>query len=267
LPDARAHADGVRCAERVAGACADVVGDALAGVVLHGSLTLGDFVPGRSDVDVLAIVERPLGAADATALGAALDRESPRAPGPVDLRVVTRAVASAPAPEPEPEIELHLRLSPQGESASRGNVSASPTSRSSSPCAAPTAGASPARRRHAARAGARRMGGRGGRRPARRVAACRLGARYAELMALTACRVWRFAAERQHSSKRAAAAEWVLTRAPDLGAVREALRPRAGDPAAALDEASVRELLAAARREASTRMRRSSNGVGRAVEQ
>ena len=29
-------------------------------MILHGSLTLGDYVPGRSDVDLLVVVDAPL---------------------------------------------------------------------------------------------------------------------------------------------------------------------------------------------------------------
>jgi predicted nucleotidyltransferase len=35
------------------------VGDTVAAVILHGSLTLGDFLPGRSDVDLLAVSTAP----------------------------------------------------------------------------------------------------------------------------------------------------------------------------------------------------------------
>jgi predicted nucleotidyltransferase len=36
-----------------------VLGEAVAGVILHGSLTLDDYVPGRSDVDLLVVVDDP----------------------------------------------------------------------------------------------------------------------------------------------------------------------------------------------------------------
>ena len=52
-----ARAAGLRYAERVARLCARASDEPVAGVILHGSLVLGDYVPDRSDVDVLAVVE------------------------------------------------------------------------------------------------------------------------------------------------------------------------------------------------------------------
>jgi hypothetical protein len=40
--------------------CADVLGDTLVGAILHGSLVLGDYTPGRSDIDLLVVAEREL---------------------------------------------------------------------------------------------------------------------------------------------------------------------------------------------------------------
>jgi Domain of unknown function (DUF4111) len=53
-------------------------------------------------------------------------------------------------------------------------------------------------------------------------------AAHAELMVLTACRIWGFAEERTHCSK-SEAGLWTLARDPSLQAVRDALRLRAGD--------------------------------------
>jgi hypothetical protein len=69
---------------------------------------------------------------------------------------------------------------------------------------------------------------------------------YAELTALTACRVWRFAEEGRHASK-AAAAQWALGRDPTLGVVGDALRRRHGDPATRIDPAQVARLLTVVR--------------------
>jgi hypothetical protein len=43
----------------VARACAGALGETAAGVILHGSLTLGDYLPGRSDLDLLMVVDHP----------------------------------------------------------------------------------------------------------------------------------------------------------------------------------------------------------------
>jgi Nucleotidyltransferase domain len=55
---------------------ADVLGDELRGVCLMGSAALGDYRPGRSDLDVAIVVERPLPVAARTALVAALEHEA-----------------------------------------------------------------------------------------------------------------------------------------------------------------------------------------------
>ncbi|GAB3498109.1 nucleotidyltransferase domain-containing protein [Flexivirga lutea] len=38
-----------------ANTCATILGQRLTAAVLHGSLTLGDFAPGRSDIDLMLI--------------------------------------------------------------------------------------------------------------------------------------------------------------------------------------------------------------------
>lgn len=45
----------LRFAEVLARSCAGALGQAVAGVILHGSLTLDDYLPGRSDVDLLVV--------------------------------------------------------------------------------------------------------------------------------------------------------------------------------------------------------------------
>jgi hypothetical protein len=47
----------------------DALGGNLVGVYLRGSLALGDFIPATSDIDVLAVTERPIDAVEFTALG------------------------------------------------------------------------------------------------------------------------------------------------------------------------------------------------------
>jgi hypothetical protein len=58
----------LRFADELARACAGALGEAVAGVILHGSLTLDDYVPGRSDIDLLVVVDDPLGDARLAAL-------------------------------------------------------------------------------------------------------------------------------------------------------------------------------------------------------
>jgi predicted nucleotidyltransferase len=97
-------------AEELACACAGALGKTVAGVILHGSLTLGDYVPGRSDVDLLMVIDDPPSDARLAALTEALASRRAEAPGPVDLRLVTRLVAASPTPAPP--LEAYLRLTP-----------------------------------------------------------------------------------------------------------------------------------------------------------
>jgi hypothetical protein len=48
----------------------DALGDNLVGAYLRGSLALGDFIPATSDVDVLVVTARPIGAAEFDKLAA-----------------------------------------------------------------------------------------------------------------------------------------------------------------------------------------------------
>src|SRR5215207_11511034 len=96
VPAAESAEGALRFTGALARSCADALGETVAGVILHGSLTLGDYLPGRSDVDLLAVAQDPLTDAQLTALTETLAGHRPRAPGPVDLRVVTRQVAASP---------------------------------------------------------------------------------------------------------------------------------------------------------------------------
>jgi predicted nucleotidyltransferase len=88
-------AEALELAGRVEQACSQALG-ALAAVILHGSLVLGDFVPSRSDVDLLVVAGEELTDDQRAALVAAMPDSAAR----VDLRVVTRTVASSPTPAP-----------------------------------------------------------------------------------------------------------------------------------------------------------------------
>jgi hypothetical protein len=215
-------------------------------VILHGSLALDDYLPGRSDIDLLVVVQHPLTDAQLAALTEALAGHRRPAPAPVDLRVVTRQVAASPTPAPP--LEAYLRRTPS--SGVRVQERRHPAERDLavelSVCRAhgrSLLGAAPAELI--------------GEVPDRWVLAAgdaQLAAwqaigddpPYAELTVLTACRVWRFAEEGCHASK-AAAAEWALGRDPTLGVVGDALRRRHGDPAARIDPAQVARLLALVR--------------------
>jgi hypothetical protein len=238
--------EALRFAELLARSCSQALGEAIAGVILHGSLTLDDYVPGRSDVDLLAVVQDPLTDPQLAALTETLAGHPPQAPGPVDLRVVTRQVAASPTPAPP--LEAYLRLTPS--SGVRVEERRHPAERDLavelSVCRAhgrSLLGATPAELI--------------GEVPGRWVLAAgdaqladwqAIGddPPYAELTVLTACRVWRFAEEGRHGSK-AAAGAWALERDPTLGVVGDALRRRHGDAATRIDPAQVGQLLAVVR--------------------
>jgi Aminoglycoside adenylyltransferase, C-terminal domain/Nucleotidyltransferase domain len=215
-------------------------------VILHGSLTLGDYVPGRSDVDLLVVVDEPASDAQLTALTKAMASHRAEAPGPVDLRLVTWQVAASPTPAPP--MEAYLRLT-AGSGVRLEEARRHPGERDLavelSVCRAhgrSLLGAAPAELigevpdRWVVAAGDAQLAD---------WQAIGDDPRYAELTVLTACRVWRFAQEGRHASK-AAAAGWALRRDPTLGVVRDALR-RHGDPAARIDPAQVARLLAVVR--------------------
>lgn len=78
----------------------DFLGDALTGVYLHGSACLGAFRPGRSDLDLLIVVERPLSAAERFQLMCAF-LSLHRQPAPVEASILLRGDLAAwrhPAP-------------------------------------------------------------------------------------------------------------------------------------------------------------------------
>jgi predicted nucleotidyltransferase len=241
----------LQSAEAVAQASHRALGDSVAGVLLHGSLALGDFVPGRSDIDLLVVVDDPLTHAQLAALGESAGKEGSRAPGPVDLRVVTREVTAAPTPLPP--MEAYLRI--------RGDRE--PTVRAE--------GRHPGERDLVVELSVCRTHGRAllGAPPAELIGDVpdkwvldagdaqladwqEIGddPPYAQLTVLTACRLWRFAEERQHGSKDAAG-EWALRRDPSLAVVRQALHQRRSDPSHPIDAEQIHDLLVLVRRRVS----------------
>jgi hypothetical protein len=236
----------LRFAEELARACAGALGEAVAGVILHGSLILGDYVPGRSDVDLLVVVHDPLSDARLAALVEAMASRRAEAPGPVDLRLVTRQVAASPTPAPP--LEAYLRLTPgsgvrleeRRHPGERDLAVELSVCRPHGRCllgAAPAALLGEVPDRWVVAAG-----------DAQLAAWQAIGddPPYAELTVLTACRVWRFTEEGRHTSK-TAAAEWALRRDPALQVVRDALRQRHRDSAGRIDAGQVQQLLAVVR--------------------
>jgi predicted nucleotidyltransferase len=235
--------------------CREILRDGVVAAVLHGSLATGGYVPGRSDVDVLIVVEDPPSDDELLAIRDLVIRLTQRKEvGGLDLHVLTRAAASAltEAPRVELYVGLHGELPPEV------------LLRVDDPTSVPELAT--------ARAGGRSLVG-----PEPRSLLTPIPdewvvargdayvARWQELtddapmsefMVLTSCRIWRFAVEGAHCSK-AEAGQWVLDRDPSLTAVRDALRRRAGEDVTIPPE-DIDALLARVRREIAARKGRST---------
>jgi predicted nucleotidyltransferase len=233
-------------ADALARASSRALGDALAAMILHGSLTQGDYLPGRSDIDLLAVVNAPITDTQRAALARAIGHERPRAAIRVDLRVVTREAAGAPTPRPPMEAHLTIRR-PQPRLGIDGHH--------------------PGERDLVVELSVCRAHGRSllGAPPSELIGdvpdawvlevgdaqladwqAIGDDPPYAQLTVLTACRIWRFAEERCHSSKDAAG-HWALRRDPTLTVVRDALHQRRSDPTHPIDATQVHDLLTVVR--------------------
>lgn len=229
--------EAVRFAESVALACARALRDPI--VVLHGSLILGDFVAGRSDVDLLVIAREPPSTAEADDLVAAVSR----APGRVDLRVVTHATASAPMREPQ--LALGVGLHGDAPEIQRGvherdlvvELSVCRARGRSLVGAVPADAIAPVPVEWVLEVGDAVLAD-WERLP--------FEAEYGELMVFTTCRVWRYAEEGLHCAKSEAAA-WALERDSSLTVVVDALASRAQPTRKELDEEGVRDLIARVR--------------------
>jgi hypothetical protein len=91
---------------------AAVLGKRLVGVYAHGSLLLGGYLPRRSDIDVLVVVEDPLTPEEQADLASRLSEEAVPCPAVgLELSIVLRSVAAAPTARPA--FELHVTTAPE----------------------------------------------------------------------------------------------------------------------------------------------------------
>jgi Nucleotidyltransferase domain len=98
-----------------------ILGEDLAGVYAGGSYSLGAYEAGRSDLDVAAVVRRPLAQEAAAEILAAVGHEALPCPArKLELVVYTEAAARSPSVEPNFELnldtgpgELRVDLAPQ----------------------------------------------------------------------------------------------------------------------------------------------------------
>jgi hypothetical protein len=219
---------GERSARSAAGRFADsvagIAGAASRSVILHGSLAAGGFRAGRSDIDVLAVVAGGLTDAQVAALESLARQLDLGGAAGLDVDVVTAEAAGAPSRAPA--LELHLGRY------GRSSLAVEVERR------VPAAPDLPAEL-SMARAAGRALRGAAPREVIAPIPAGWLvdrgrhwlltwrsrtdDAEHAAFMALTACRIWRFAVEHEHCAKGEAAA-WALGRDPALTAVRQAMQ-------------------------------------------
>ena len=203
-------ADALRIAEDVAHAWAP----SATAVVLHGSLVYGDFIPGRSDVDLLVVADD--------------ERAGPAAAQGVDLLVVSPEEAAAPDVSvvhgPRRDVVVQLSMCRRDGRSLHGVPPAQAIGEVPDVWVMAVGNAQLAD-----------------------WTAIGDDPPHAVLTVLTTCRMWRFAEERRHCSKRAAG-EWALRQDPTLRVVRQALAARADPTAPAVDPAGVAALLDAVRR-------------------
>jgi predicted nucleotidyltransferase len=211
-------------AELLADSLTDIVGAATRSVILHGSLSSGGFRPGRSDIDVLAVIDGGLADAQAAALERLVRQADTGSAVGIDVHVVTSEVAGAPARAPSLELHIGRYEGSSIELEVERRVAASPDLPAELSMALADGralhGAVP--REAIAPVPADWIVDRG-RHWLLTWRSLTDDAENAAFMVLTACRIWRFALESVHCSK-AQAAQWALDRDPSLTAIRQAIR-------------------------------------------
>jgi len=219
--------------------CVDTCGGGLRAVLLHGSLATGGFRPGRSDMDLLVVVDDGLTGAQAASTEDAVRSADLGTAAGIDLHVVTAAVARAPSREPE--LELHVGRHSGGVEVARrlrdpdllAELSMARGDGLALVGPPPDDVVGPVPPEWIVERGHHWL---------TRWLSLTDDTDNAAFMVLTACRMWRFALEHVHSSKPDAAA-WALDRDPSLDVVRQALLQCAEDVDAPVDEPGIAALL------------------------
>jgi predicted nucleotidyltransferase len=236
-------------ADLIGRAVVDIVGAAARSVIMHGSLATGGFRPGRSDIDLLVVVDGALTDAQATALEGVVREADPGTAAGIDLHVVTAEATGRPARAPALELYLGrhgrspIALEVERRVAAAPDLATELSMALSDGCA--LAGAPPDE--VIAPVPAEWIIDRG-RYWLMTWQSLTDDAAHAAFMVLTACRIWRFALESVHCSK-PRAAQWALDRDPSLAVVRQAIRQYEQEPAAVVDERGLADLLGTVLRE------------------
>ena len=227
---------------RLADGFARVLKHKLVAVVLHGSLTLGDYVAGRSDLDLLVLIGPRLDSKDIDMIREML-AEALGSIRRIDIRFVRASVAASPprlppvalAVEIAPEIEggYALEASVAGERDMVIELSMCRDHGESLIGPPPDQLISEIPKSWVLEVGDRQLAD---------WQAIGDDPAHAELTVLTACRIWRFAVDGHHYSK-LAAAEWAHDQDPNLSVIQNAILRRTQDASVVIDPLGVQVLL------------------------
>ena len=245
MASANARASALETADELAHASEQLVGSNLVAVILHGSLVSGDFVADKSDIDLLVIVQRPLADKQKRSLENAV---MSLARGlSVDYRVVTADVALYPPRLPALDFSVGMHPGvPFGVEVEHAPIREPDLLFEFAICRvegrslvgpAPTQLVGPVPNDWLLDVDDAYL---------QRWQEIEYDDRDAELMVLTACRLWYRNAEGRHCTK-SEAAIWVTRQAPDLLAPRSALERRTTDEHHPISETDVMKLLAQVR--------------------
>jgi streptomycin 3"-adenylyltransferase len=251
MASANTDASALETADELARASQQVIGSNLVAVTLHGSLVSGDFVANKSDIDLLVVVQRPLADEQKRILESAVT--SLARDLSLDYRVVTANVALNPPRLPMLDFYVGVHPGvPDGVEVEHAPIREPDLLFEFAICReegrslvgrAPTRLIGPVPNDWLLDVGDAYL---------KRWQEIDYDDRDAELMVLTACRLWYRCVEGHHCTK-SEAAIWATRQDPDLLAPGSALERRTTDARHPIPEADVKRLLAKVREVISTR--------------
>lgn len=250
-----------RVAAQLLAVCEEAVAEGPAGhatrivaAYVHGSLAHGGYVPSRSDVDVLVVVDGPLTADQRTAVMRALDPITPATGRRFDVVIVT--AESVSRARRRPTVELYYGVHGGAPEVVVADHLPSLVVELSAVRSAADVLVGPPPASLIAEQATEWIDERGWE-LLDRWSRLTADAAPAGLMVLVGCQIWRWAVERLHSSKDEAG-RWVLERDPTLHAVAAALAERRGDGMRSISPGDLARVLDAAR--SAVERRRSAHG-------
>jgi hypothetical protein len=233
-----ANSEAVSYGRAVAGRLQEILGDGLRGAYLSGSVALGGYVPGQSDIDLFAVCRHSLEVEEKQTVAEIISYEAANCPTR-GMEFVLYSQEAVTEPSPSPRFEINLNAGPQMDY----HLSFDPASEPSHWFVLDVS--------IVGQYGLRLIGP-----PPREVFApiprpwllealvdsLEWHADHETLLhysVLNACRSWRYAEEGVMSSKDEAAA-WALSHAEDPSIIDSALAVRRGNHCRSLDPAEVR---------------------------